>query len=97
MKGKSPKEIGNYKRHEVQEDTVLKTWKWICLERWTMFRSALPVFGFAQTNEPRKLKYRKCRFSQRLWALEKKKKRNNHIQFNPESKFLFLSFLGRFI
>ena len=24
LKGKSPKEIGNYKRNEVEEDTVLK-------------------------------------------------------------------------
>ena len=40
-----------------------------------MFRSALPVFGFAQTKEPRRLKYRKCRFSQRLCALEKKNKK----------------------
>jgi len=75
LKGKSAKDVGKYKRNEVEEDTVLKTWRWICLERWTMFRSALPVFGFAQTKEPRRLKYTKCQFSQRLCALEKKNKK----------------------
>ena len=92
MKEKSPKEIENYKRDEVEEDTVLKAWRWICLERWKMFRSALPMFGFAQTNEPRKLKYRKCRFSQQLWALEKKKKETNTFSSTLSLNFSSLVF-----
>ena len=57
-----------------------------------MFRSALPMFGFAQTNEPRKLKYRKCRFSQQLWALEKKKKETNTFSSTLSLNFSSLVF-----